>query len=122
MSLAHVILEKIAEGGMGVVYKATDKRLKRTVALKFLRKRLFENTDEKVRFIAEARVAGSIDHPNICTIYDIDEIEGRLFIAMAYIERGLGEPGTTLSVDVRGKLLPVRVARMPFSPQRYYRG
>ena len=86
-SISHyTVLEKVAEGGMGEVYKATDTRLKRTVALKFLRKRLFENTDEKVRFIAEARSAGSLDHPNICTIYDIDEIDGRLFIAMAYIE------------------------------------
>lgn len=83
------ILESLGEGGMGVVYKAEDTRLKRTVALKFLSQGLAGNGEHSDRFLREARAAAALDHPNICTVYEIDEAESRTFLAMAFLE---GEP------------------------------
>ena len=82
----YKIIEKLGEGGMGVVYKAEDTKLKRTVTLKFIRTQAMEAAEEKTRFVREAQAAAALDHPNICTIYEIDEIEGKTFIAMAYIK------------------------------------
>ncbi len=85
--VAHYkILEKIGEGGMGVVYKAEDTKLKRIVALKFLPAELTKNPQAKKRFIKEAQATAALDHPNICTIHEINEVEDQMFIVMAYIK------------------------------------
>jgi serine/threonine protein kinase/tetratricopeptide (TPR) repeat protein len=80
------ILDRLGEGGMGVVYKAEDTRLKRVVALKFLPEKLARDAEARARFTHEAQAASSLNHPNICTIHDLDEADGRMFITMACIE------------------------------------
>jgi serine/threonine-protein kinase len=87
-TLSHYkILEKLGEGGMGVVYKAEDTRLKRTVALKFLPPSLTADLDAKERFIHEAQAASLLQHNNVCNVHDIDETpEGQLFIVMDFYE------------------------------------
>jgi len=86
-SISHYrVLEKLGEGGMGVVYKAQDTKLKRTVALKFLSPQALGSEEEKTRFVREAQAAAALDHPNICTVYEIDEAKGHTFISMACIE------------------------------------
>ncbi|MBN1164865.1 MAG: protein kinase [Candidatus Krumholzibacteriota bacterium] len=80
------ILEKLGEGGMGVVYRAEDTKLKRTVALKFLSPQALGTEEDKERFLNEAQAAAALNHPHICTVHEIDEVEGRSFIAMELVE------------------------------------
>jgi TolB-like protein/cytochrome c-type biogenesis protein CcmH/NrfG/predicted Ser/Thr protein kinase len=82
----YKILEKLGEGGIGVVYKALDTKLDRHVALKFLSPRALGTDEEAARFVREAKAAAALSHPNICTIYEIDDADGQTFIAMALIE------------------------------------
>ena len=80
------ILEKLGEGGMGIVYRAEDTRLNRTVALKFLAADRVADASLRQRFLREAQAAAALDHPNICTVYEIDERDGETFLAMAFVD------------------------------------
>ena len=82
----YKILDKLGEGDMGVVYKATDTKLQRLVALKFLPPQALDNEEPKARFLQEAQAAAALNHPNICTIHEIDEADGQSFIAMEWVE------------------------------------
>jgi serine/threonine protein kinase/Tfp pilus assembly protein PilF len=82
----YKIIESLGQGGMGVVYKAEDTKLKRTVALKFLSAQAMGVEEDKTRLIHEAQAAAALNHPNICTVFEIDEVEGQTFIVMEYIK------------------------------------
>src|ERR1700752_5296389 len=93
------IVGELGAGGMGIVYRAEDTRLHRSVALKFLSQSLLGNPLAIARFRREAQAASALNHPNICTIYDVGEVEGEAFIAMELLE------GVTLSHRVSGRAL-----------------
>jgi serine/threonine protein kinase/Tfp pilus assembly protein PilF len=82
----YKIQEELGRGGMGVVYKAVDTKLKRTVALKFLPPEMTSDPEAKERFVHEAQAAAALDHPNICTVHEVEEAEERTYISMAFVE------------------------------------
>jgi serine/threonine protein kinase len=95
------VIDEIGRGGMGVVYRAEDTRLKRTVALKFLSPELTADPEARQRFIQEAQAAAALSHPNICVIYEVGDSDERSFIAMEYVE------GETLRRKImKGPLIP----------------
>ncbi|MBI4535283.1 MAG: protein kinase, partial [Ignavibacteriae bacterium] len=101
----YLILEKLGGGGMGVVYKAEDTKLKRTVALKFLSDDLISEKEARERFLLEAQAASKLDHPNICTVYEINDAgDGHMFIAMSFCE------GESLRERIRTGPLPLQEA------------
>jgi serine/threonine protein kinase len=104
------ILKEIGKGGMGVVYKAEDTKLHRTVAIKALSADLVGDQKARTRFMREARAASAIDHPNICTVYEINEVDGVLFFVMPYVD------GKTLKKFIGGRPVPLDLA-LEFSLQ-----
>ena len=88
----YKILEKLGEGGMGVVYKAQDLKLERTVAIKFLPHHLSASAENKERFLREAKAAAALNHPNILGVYEIDEKDGQMFFAMEYVSPSIKQP------------------------------
>lgn len=99
----YKIIEVSGRGGMGIVYRAEDTKLKRNVALKFLPPELIQDEEARERFVLEARTAAALSHPNICTIHEINEEEGRSFISMEYIE---------------GQSLKERIGQGPLEPEK----
>src|SRR5579864_1197181 len=100
--LAHFRIEaKLGEGGMGVVYRATDETLHRTVALKVLPERFSREDEPRRRLLREARAAAAVTHPNIATVHEVGEAADRIFVAMEYVE------GKSLASALEGGALPV---------------
>ncbi len=97
----YEILDKLGEGGMGAVYKAEDLKLARTVALKFLPAGISSTPDDRTRLLTEARSAAALNHPGICSVFDILEHDGEPFIVMEYVE------GKTLRKEIEDGRLKI---------------
>jgi serine/threonine protein kinase len=98
----YQIIEKLGEGGMGEVYLADDTKLKRQVAIKFLPSHITVNKTDKARFLQEARAAAAINHPNVCVIYEIQDLEERPFIIMEYVD------GSTMGAKIKDERLKIK--------------
>ena len=131
----YKILEKLGEGGMGVVYKAQDLKLDRMVAVKFLPSHLSASPDSKARFLQEAKATAALNHPNILNVYEIDEKEDGMFLVMEYLEgitlkkymanlnSGTGVPAHQAidwAIPDRGRL--TSSTRQKYYPSRYQAG
>src|SRR6058998_646385 len=102
-TLSHyAIMRKLGQGGMGEVYLAEDMQLGRRVAIKLLRPETTSDEDARKRLVREARAAATLDHPNICSIYEVGEADGRSFIAMQYVE------GETVASRIQRKLMELK--------------
>ena len=102
----YQIVEKLGEGGMGIVYKATDARLERPVALKFLNSAHLADSDRKKRFIQEAKAASALNHPHITTVYDIETAGDEMFMVMEFVagrtlQQRIGKKGMPLADALR---------------------
>jgi serine/threonine protein kinase len=128
----YEILEKLGEGGMGVVWKVRDTRLERFVALKVLPVERMGDPDRKRRFVQEAKAASGLNHPNIVTIYDIDQIDGADFIAMEFVPGKALDPliprkGLRLNealkyaIQVADALAAAHAAHCPSRPETWQR-
>jgi len=104
MILHYKIIEQVGQGGMGVVYKAHDTKLDRTVALKFLPSQITVNDTDKERFLQEAKAAAALNHPNVCVIHDIQEYQDKQFIVMEYVD------GNTLRLKIADRRFEINEA------------